>query len=450
MPGAETGRPLPRRPGQVSWLTLVVQLGTFVVVLGIPEGIVGVLWPSMRASFHLPLDDLGVLTVASATLYTTGGLVANRLRVRLGAGNALAVSCGVALVGLTVWSGAPSWLLLLGAVALLGGSRGVIDAVLNAEAALDGGVRRLGLLHGSWAIGGTLGPLLVAAVLVWAHDWRWAVVVVAVGVLGLMVLAIIDRHPDRPTVPAGTEPIQPASATGATGVASVPKVSSSSVTNVPSVPGAAGGGPAASASSGSNPDGRAAPAEVARSRWPFVLTMAVFVAYTAAESGPIAWGYTYLIADRHTSRTVAALGIASYWAALTAGRFGLAAVDDRLAGTAVLEASCLFMVAGTGLFWLLPGSLAMVGLPIAGLGAAAVFPLLVSMVPARLGQAATGRAVGLFIASASVAGPAAVATFGVLAAHLGVGALGACLFAVTPVLYVANRVLTIATSGATP
>jgi fucose permease len=178
--------------------------------------------------------------------------------------------------------------------------------------------------------------------------------------------------------------------------------------------------------------------------------IATFVAYTAAESGPIAWGYTYLISDRQASHTLAAIAMASFWAALTVGRFGLAVMDRRVAGTSILEASCLLMIAGTGLFWILPGSWAIAGLPIAGLGAAAVFPMLVALVPARMGEAATGRAVGASIAAASLAGPAAVALFGVLAAHLGLGVLGVCLFLSCVVLYALNRVLTLASAeGAT-
>jgi fucose permease len=384
-----------RRPARhVAWLTTVVQLGAFVVILGIPDGILGVLWPSMRATFHLPLDDLGVLTISGAVLYCTGGLLADPLRARLGAGNAMLASCGVAILGLALWSGAPIWLLLLGGVAVLGLSRGVIDAVVNAEAALDGGVRRLGLLHGAWAVGGTLGPLLVAALLVWGHDWRLAVVVVGASVLVLTGFAITDRNGHRSTLTAPEA--EPTEVQGATGPPHL------------------------------------------------VLTLATFVAYTAAESGPIAWGYTYLIYDRHLSGTLAAVAMASFWAALTAGRFGLAVVDDRLAGSAVLEASCVLMVAGTGLFWLLPGAGSIVGLPIAGLGAAAVFPMLVALMPARMGTAATGRAVGASIAVASLAGPTAVAVFGVLASHLGVRALGVCLFSATVVMYAMNRVLTLA------
>jgi fucose permease len=421
----------------------VVQLGAFIVILGIPDGVLGVLWPSMRASFHLALDDLGVLTIASAVLYFAGGLIANQVRARLGGGNAMVASFVVALVGLVAWTEAPSWLLLLVAVAVLGLSRGVIDAVLNAEAALDGGVRRLGLLHGSWAIGGTLGPLMVAAVLVWVHDWRVAVAVIAGAVLLLAPFALADRRQHGQPVPAGSSPA-PASPCVASHVGER-DLASGELSSVQSAGAHKVSGPDASV-------GDAVPVGydgvVGRRR--LVLTIAVFVAYTAAESGPIAWGYTYLIYDRHVSRTLAAVALAGFWAALTVGRFGLAVFDDRMAGTTVLEASCLLMIAGTGLFWILPGALAIVGLPIAGLGAAAPFPMLVAMMPGRLGEAATGHAVGASIAAGSLAGPAAVAVFGVLAAHLGVGALGACLFVATVVSYGMNRVLTLATAEGAP
>jgi fucose permease len=424
---AEGGsHPLPAR--RLAWLTLVVQLGAFVLILGVPDGVFGVLWPSMRATFHLPLEDLGELTISGAALYIAGGLIGHRVRTRLGVGNTSVACCALALLTLALWSGAPDWLLVLGAVAVLGLARGVIDAVLNSEAALDGGVRRLGLLHGSWAIGGTLGPLLVAAVLAWAHDWRIAVVVAAAGVGLLMPLALIDRRNHPPKQVAATLPA-PAKPPGDETTAGVGAI-------------AVGPGP-----DGADPDrADSDPAPGARSRLPLVLTIAAFVAYTAAEGGPIAWGYTYLIYDRHLSRTLAAVAMALFWGALTAGRFGLAAVDDRLAGTAILEGSCVLMIVGTGLFWLLPGASSVIGLPVAGLGAAAVFPMLVALMPARMGEAGTGHAVGASIAAAGFGGPVAVAVFGVLAAHLGVDVLGVCLFIAALAMYAVNRVLTIVTA----
>jgi fucose permease len=408
-------------------MTLVVQLGAVVLILGVPDGSLGVLWPSMRATFHLPLDDLGLLGFAGTVLYMGGGLVGHKTQSILGVGGSMIACCGLAVVALAVWAGAPVWGVLLAAVAVLGLSRGVIDAVLNADAALDGGVRRLGLLHASWAVGGTLGPLLVAAVLAFTHDWRVAVAITGAAVVLLIPVAIAERRALN-THASGEEP------TASDGPAEAP--------TGPTLPAAAPATGSAPALGSEAAPGRQPPSNPRRA---LVLTICAFVLYTAAESGPVVWGYTYLISDRHISHTSAALAMALFWGALTVGRLGLAAVGARFSPTAILEVGCLLLALGTAMLWLLPGSLDVIGLPVAGAGAAPVFPMLMALIPARIGEHRTGNAVGASIAAAALGGPVAVASFGVAAAHVGVSVLGACLFGSAAVMYAFNRILTMST-----
>jgi fucose permease len=414
-------RPILVNPPGTRRLTFIVQLGTFVLILGIPDGALGVLWPSLRHSFHLPLDDLGALTVAGTGLYFAGGLLAERAKRLLGSGATMGASCLVALAALVTWSLAPDWLTVLLAVATLGVARGLTDAVVNAGAALDGGVRRLGFLHASWAIGGTLGPILVAAVASGPGSWRLAVAVLAAGVVLLVPLAFADAR--RRTPPPGKA--AEAGRGGGFGAGA---------DHAPFGPLAE---PAASAA---RPEAEVLPPPPRR-RLVLAVSVVAFAVYVAAEAGPIAWGYTYLIVDRRLAHLAAAGAMAAFWAALTLGRFALAALGDRAPGTATLEGSCLLFVTGTALFWLLPGAFAVAGLPVAGLGSAAVFPMLVALTPVRVGTGATARAVGAFIAAAALGGPAAVALLGLAAAHFGVAVLGPCLFGLAAALYGANRAL---------
>jgi fucose permease len=391
-------------------LSVVVQLSSFVLVIGVTDGMVGVLWPSMRLTFNAPLDGLGVLAIAGTVLYFAGGLAAHRLDAKLGGVNLIALACALALVALIVWAAAWGFAVLLVGVALVGLAKGVLDASINGEAALDGGVRRLGLLHGCWAIGGTLGPVMVAAVLAELHDWRAAVGVAAGGVFLVSCVALGLAAAGRPRETAHSRP--------------------RAASGEPDVTGRADDvGPR---------DGRPV---AGRRRLPFVLTICAFVTYTAAETGPISWGYTYLVFDRRLAATAAALAIAAFWGSLTAGRFSLAALGHRFAGVRILEWSCAALLVGTGLFWVLPGAYAVIGLPVAGLGAACIFPVLVALTPHRLGMEVTGRAVGASVAGAAVGGPFAVALFGVLAAHFGVRVLGVCLFAASGAMVVVNRLL---------
>jgi fucose permease len=382
---------------------LLVQFGSFVVILGIPDGLVGVLWPSMRRGLHLPLADLGELVLAGTVLYFTGGLVGDIVRRAIGFHRTLLTATVVGLASLTGWAAAPAWWAVLVSFSVLGLVKGVLDAVLNAEAAIEGGVRRLGLLHGSWAIGGTLGPVIVAALVSSGH-WRIAVAVVAGAAAVLVPLAIVPYQPQagpaRPAAQASGE------ATGAAAPTAAPRRR-----------------------------------RLTRREWVGMgATTVAFLAYTAAEAGPISWGTTYLLSDRHLGTTGAALAMALFWAALTVGRLALA-LPNPFAPAKVLEASCWLFMLGLALFWLLPGRLGLVGLPIAGLGSATIFPLYVALTPDRLGEAVTGRAVGLSIAGAAVGGPVAVASAGLLAAHDGTSILAPFLFGAAVLMYLAHRLL---------
>lgn len=391
LPTAQRWHPSRRMAGSA------VQFGSFVFILGVPEGILGVLWPTMRHSLHRPLADLGELVVAGTVLYFAGGLLANRIERTIGLRATLVVSTVGGTGSLLLWAFGPSWWTVIAAIALLGGVKGVLDAALNAVAAIDGGVRRLGLLHASWAIGGTLGPVVVATVVA-GSDWRAAVALVAVIAGFLIPLAALSPSPPVP-LPA-TEP-EIAAATAAT--------------------------------AGTRPNNY-------RQWVGLAATTFAFMMYTAAEGAPVSWGATYLVSDRHLHVATAAAAMAAFWGALTLGRLALA-LPQRWRPTQLLEASCLLFVAGTALVWALPGILAVVGLAVAGLGSAAIFPLYIALTPARLGADVTGRAVGYSIAGSSLGGPAAVSLFGVLAAHFGVSVLGPCLFGAAVLMYLSHRLL---------
>lgn len=376
---------------------LAVQFGSFVIILGIPDGLLGTLWPTMRHSLHRPLADLAELVIAGTALYVVGGLIAERVERRLGARRTLITATALGLGALLAWALAPLWPVVLVGLALLGLVKGVLDAAVNAAAALDGGVRRLGLLHASWAVGGTLGPVIVAT-LAAAGDWRAAVGVVAAATALLVPLAALSP-----------------------GEVAVPQ-------------------PAADSELDESPT---APSSERAHRLVLVATAAAFVGYVAAESGPVSWGATYLTSDRHMTAASAAEAIAVFWGALTLGRLALAA-PHRFRPERVLEVSAVVFLAGLAFLWLLPGRADLVGLPLAGLGSATIFPLLVALTPSRLGAEATGRAVGYAVAGAAAGSPVAVGLFGLLAEHLGSAVLGPCMLGAGGVMYLTLRLLTLA------
>src|SRR5690606_17471994 len=101
------------------------------VALGLPDGLLGVGWPSIRTTFSVPLDAIGVLLTTVVVGYMISSFFSGFFLARFGVGLVLASSClltGLALLGYTV---APLWwvMVLLGVAAGLGA--GAVDAGLN-------------------------------------------------------------------------------------------------------------------------------------------------------------------------------------------------------------------------------------------------------------------------------------------------------------------------------
>src|SRR5690242_14306898 len=104
------------------------------ISLGLPEGLLGVAWPSIRASFDLGLDALGLLLATFATGYFISSALSGRTLGRFGIGTVLSACCALTGTSLLGYAAAPSWpaMVVLGAV--LGAGAGTIDAALNTYA----------------------------------------------------------------------------------------------------------------------------------------------------------------------------------------------------------------------------------------------------------------------------------------------------------------------------
>src|SRR5215467_12561982 len=88
------------------------------VSLGLPDGLLGVAWPSMRATFGLPLEALGPLLAAFTAGYVVSGFAAGPLLARWNVGGLLAASCFATGVSLCGYSSAGFWGLVVASAGL--------------------------------------------------------------------------------------------------------------------------------------------------------------------------------------------------------------------------------------------------------------------------------------------------------------------------------------------
>src|ERR1700738_4078760 len=96
------------------------------VVLGLPTGMLGIAWPSMRAALDAPLAGLGVL-LAAMTLTQFGSSGGSGLiRERFGTNALLLVPTVLAAGGLALFAIASTWPAMIAAAAILGAGLGLL------------------------------------------------------------------------------------------------------------------------------------------------------------------------------------------------------------------------------------------------------------------------------------------------------------------------------------
>jgi fucose permease len=379
--------------------TLLVALAFIAFIsLGLPDGLLGVAWPSIRAEFGRPLNQVGWLLAAGVVGYLTSSFLAGQLVRVLGLGRVLVASSLLVTTALTGYFLSPTWGLVV-FFALLGGlGGGAIDAGINTFAASRFSPRVVNWLHAFWGVGASTGPLLMTAVLAGHLDWQIGYGIVA-EVLGLLAILFIF------TVRFwGTEtPVGPA-------VAAVePTATLSQALARPIV-------------------------------W---FQIAIFFIYGGIETSAGTFFYTLLTKARDIDLKVAGVTVGGYWAALTVGRFLFGQLSARWGALAMLRIGLVLACAAAGLFvWNPTPALGLSGAVLLGLGLAPIYPMLISVTPGRVGRFYAPQSIGFQVAAAgfgNVALPYLIAT---VAEFAGLEVLGVFLVGGSIVLLVIQETTT--------
>src|SRR5262245_46845011 len=88
--------------------------------LGLPDGVLGVAWPSLRRAFELAPGDLGALLAAATAGYVAASAASGALVARIGVGALLSLSCALTACSLGGYAAAPCWRALVACAAVAG------------------------------------------------------------------------------------------------------------------------------------------------------------------------------------------------------------------------------------------------------------------------------------------------------------------------------------------
>lgn len=165
----------------------------------------------------LTLTAIGLIFPARAVGGILGNLLAGVASDRLGYSKLVWVAALLLAASMVLVAGAGLWLLFLAGFALISIVQASLTTGINAmvaDANRDSRARALNVLHGVYAVGATISPLVFAIVLEQGVPWRWTMA--ATGLIwlvyGAVALRLVRRispstaSPDGPAPPAAGEP----------------------------------------------------------------------------------------------------------------------------------------------------------------------------------------------------------------------------------------------------
>lgn len=363
------------------------------ISLGLPDGLLGVAYPSMRTTFQIPLDALGTLLFTATLGYMFSSFNSGRIVALMGVGKLLALSCfmtGASLIGYTL---APAWgfVVLIGIFAGMGA--GAIDAGLNTYIAHNHSPSLMYWLHASFGIGVTIGPLIMTAGLKFTESWRTGYVVVGVAQIILAGCFFITADQWRDSTGENHKK---------------PTASTLSTLKLPMT-------------------------------W---LSILMFIVYCGSEVIAGQWAYTLLTGSRGIDPTLAGLWVAAYWGSFTFGRLAAGFIAKHFTVRQVMRSSMAGAVFGAVLYLWNPAPIvSLFGLALVGFSLAPIFPSLISTTAERVGEAHAANAIGFQITAASAGIAVLPWLTGILAKNVHIEMIAVMLFITTLIVFVVHEII---------
>ena len=355
---------------------LILLIFVAFIALGMPDGLLGVGWPSIRASFNVPIDALGALLFVSMIGYLTSSFLSGELTRRWGVGRLLIVSCALTGAGLIGYTLVTQWWMMVALGLAAGMGAGGIDSSLNAYVARHYSAGLMQWLHASYGVGITAGPLIMTAALTNFQNWRLGYLLVGAVQIVLAITFWI-------TLPIWQQN-----------------------NNAP-------------AESPAEPQKEVNLGQTLKRRrvW---LSMLLFFFYVGSEVTMGTWVYSLLTEGRGVDPQLAGYFAGSYWFTFTIGRI-LAGLVTRKINIQSLVKVCIIaaILAGVVLGLNLSTWVNLAAVAVIGFAFAPIFPGLISGTPERVGQQHSNNTIGMQTAAGALGGTALTSLVGVLARTYG-------------------------------
>lgn len=344
-----------------AWIGIALAFYAFIAI-GIAEGGLGVLLPSILIAYNLTPATVTLLFLSQVSGYMVAAFSSSLLASRIGLARMLLIASMTLTSALVIYAIAPRWHIMVAAGTLLGLGIGLIDAGINTYIAHQGNANIMGVLHAFYGIGALLGPALATTLLAFGIDWRSIYLYIA-GIVGITVIGMFWA------VVSNYQPMTKRVVTQNTDAKTNLKLAL---------------------------------------KTPAVLVAGILLlVYVGTEASLGNWAYSVQSLSRGTPEVIAGYSVTAYWLGLTIGRLIMGRFITRWGAIRTMDFSIGLLTIGLVAWWLLPNQL--FSLPVIGFALAPIFPATIWLIPQRVSHHMVPAAIG-FVTSVASLGAATVPT----------------------------------------
>ena len=375
------------------------------ISLGLPDSLLGSVWPSMYQEFSVPVSYAGGISmiISAGTIFSS--IMSDRLTKKLGTGRVTAISVFMTAAALFGFSVSHSYIALCLWAVPYGLGAGSVDASLNNFVALHYTSRHMSWLHCMWGVGASLGPYIMGFALTQGKGWNTgyryiSVLQIFLTAVLFLSLPLWKMHRGEVVRSSGREQERPLS-----------------LRQIVKIPGSR---------------------EI----------MITFFCYCALEQTAGLWASSYLVLHRGIPAETAAGFASLFFIGITAGRAVSGFLTMRFSDTQMIRLGIGVILGGIVCLFLPLGRMgSLTGLILVGLGCAPVYPSIIHSTPVHFGAERSQALIGVQMAAAYVGSCFMPPVFGFLANHISVSLFPVYLLAILLLMSVMHEKMLVKVRG---
>lgn len=334
--------------------------------LGLPDTILGSIWPVIQKDINAPVYSAGIITLIVQAGTVISSLFSSKLVYKYSTQMITFFSILLTSIALIIFAFSYNVLFLFAAAVPLGLGAGSVDAALNGYVANNFKSNIMNFLHGFWGVGAFLGPFTMSFFIKSDTGWRAGYIFTAIILCFIALTVFLSRKIWINKGNSSEEKVY---------------ISNKEALKIPLVKSA--------------------------------LTTFLFFSYIELTTG--LWISSYFVYGLGISKYYAALITAFFYGSITVGRIITGLFSNNFENYKIIRAGEMAIIAGCVLMIFGDMYLSVAGAFIIGIGSSPVYPAMLHETPRRFGEKASLTVMGLQMSVSYTGGALAPLIFGMFA-----------------------------------